>query len=83
MHLLAVPYGDLVLPVELTFGKYVFFKEMVRLDEDERGCGLECHASLYPYYGVTHMYVPSDPVRGCGPAYCQDHLYRAHFLAVE
>src|SRR3546814_2409707 len=54
MQPVSVPHGQLVFPVELPFGEYMFFQRMVGLD-DQQGCGgFETYSSLDADYGVSY-----------------------------
>src|SRR3546814_16269021 len=63
MQPVSVPHGQLVFPVELPFGEYMFFQRMVGLD-DQQGCGgFETYSSLDADYGVSYVNVPANTVR--------------------
>ncbi len=83
MHLLAVPSGNLLFPIELALCEHMLLEKMMRLDDNHRGCGLKAYASLYTYDGVSYVDVTSYPERSRCVTYCLYHINRAHLHAVE
>ena len=83
VHLLPVPSCNLVFPINLSFGKCVFLKQMVRFDQNQRCCCLEAYSSLDADDGVSDMDVPADSERCCNLAERLNQFYRIHLLAVK
>ena len=83
MHLLTVPSGNLLLPIELTLCESMLLKKVMSLHDDKRSRCLETYTTLDTDDGVTDMYVATDSERTCNITDCLDHIYRTHLYAVE
>src|SRR5450432_1472683 len=59
MQPVAIPGAQLILPIELPLGQGMFFQQVMRLDNDQRGSGFETHPSLDADDGIPDMDIPA------------------------
>ena len=64
MQPVAVEASERVLPEHLPLGEHQLFQFPMRLDQQERGTGLEADASLDAECGLAHMDATSRTIPG-------------------